>query len=111
MSAELKELFRTLKISEVFIEGFDGDGYTDLNVVSEDPSVNGEGGTYEEQIIDLCYDLLDEVGVTDTMVGFFSCCTVKIRYDGAKFNITGERTIQTRDMGAPPVLHTQEISF
>lgn len=49
MSADLKDLFRTLKISEVLVSGLDDEGSCDnFNVVSEDPSVNGEGGMYAD---------------------------------------------------------------
>ena len=112
MSADLKELFRTLRISEVLVVGLDDTGsFTDFNVVSEDPSVNGEGGMYGDQILALCSALLDEEGVTDVEVGLFTSCSVKIQYDGAKFNITCERSYQVSEEGQPTMIHTQEISF
>ena len=112
MSADLKELFRTLRISDVLLGGLDEKGScADLNVVSEDPSVNGEGGMYADQILALCSALLDEEGVTDVDAGLFTSCSVKIQYDGTKFNITGDRSYQVSEEGQSTTIHTQEISL
>ena len=96
----------------MLVGGLDDKGScTDFNVVSEDPSVNGEGGMYGDQILALCSALLDEEGVTDVEVGLFTSCSVKIKYDGNKFTITGDRSYQISEMDQPTTIHAQEISF